>query len=283
MLEELIEKFRKSFTTLTCLMVVLDKHINSLHKHLEFKGISNAEIGREYEIYRLLHNSKKNFYPSYIHRHNQDGDFFIEQNKLYFIRPELIANKSLDDLLTIKELINNLIEVENFNQSEIISDLDQILELNNLDENKAFIDSLFESDQFRNFGQVFEILSYSILKVYFESFGFTLNRFSTSFSNDGGMDFISALGIYQVTASPNKKKIESDLSKLPGTRRVMVFTECSDTLIQTYLNYPDVTEIIDINDLKIHFLDWLYKRDQIKQTYLNAILRTFREQLFREQ
>ena len=39
MLEELIEKFRKSFTTLTCLMVVLDKHINSLHKHLVDKTV----------------------------------------------------------------------------------------------------------------------------------------------------------------------------------------------------------------------------------------------------
>jgi hypothetical protein len=120
------------------------------------------------------------------------------------------------------------------------------------------------------------------LKVYFESFGFGLKRFSVSFSNDGGMDFISANGIYQVTSSPAKGKIGDDLKKLPGTGRVMVLSTCTDAIRRKCYESENVTEIITSDDLKEHFMGWLLKKDEKNPHFMRNILETIRVEMIRE-
>ena len=71
-----------------------------------------------------------------------------------------------------------------------------------------------------------------------------LRRFPFSFSNDGGMDFLSSSGVYQVTSSPSAQKIQSDLGKLPGIPRVMVLSHCPSVIRELCMNSEIVTEII---------------------------------------
>jgi hypothetical protein len=96
------------------------------------------------------------------------------------------------------------------------------------------------------------------------------------------MDFISANGIYQVTAMPTSNKIESDLNKLPGTSRVMVLTECSDQLYRRTVSNHFVTEVITRQDLKLHFLEWLFNKDMIEPRHMKSILETFKNEISRE-
>ncbi len=63
-------------------------------------------------------------------------------------------------------------------------------------------------------------------------FNFNLKKLSTSFSNDGGMDYAAENGIYQVTTAVTKSKIESDLEKLPDIKRVLVITSENDNIKQ---------------------------------------------------
>jgi hypothetical protein len=114
--------------------------------------------------------------------------------------------------------------------------------------------------------EIFEIMSFAILHVYFASLGFSLRRFSTTFANDGGMDFICGEGIYQVTTAPSRLKIERDLAKLPGTKRVIVAPALSDlTLGYAYTN-ENLLEVVEDQDLSKHFLAWLLKKDQTRNT-----------------
>lgn len=91
-------------------------------------------------------------------------------------------------------------------------------------------------------------------------FGFSLRRFSTTFSNDGGMDFIAGDGIYQVTASATDQKVAADLVKLPGTRRVVVARSIRDRA--AIEGNETVLGTIDVNDLITQFLDWLTSVDK---------------------
>jgi hypothetical protein len=43
-----------------------------------------------------------------------------------------------------------------------------------------------------NRGEVFEVVSFAVLREYFRTFGFSLQRFSTTHANDGGMDFVAS-------------------------------------------------------------------------------------------
>lgn len=282
MLENLIKRNIKHFTTITSFLVILEDYIECLYEDREYTGLTLADIGRKYQIYYDRYGKRQKYYSSYVVRHAMEGHFYYEQNGRYLIRPELVNGLDIDVLIVYKNRILSGIEEGITNFDLLFESIDMVVLENNPENSKKFILELIESDEFKNFGQIFEILSYSILKIYFQAFGFILNRFSTSFSNDGGMDFISSTGIYQVTASPTTKKIEDDLSKLPGTLRVMVYTDCSESTLKKYLNSVDVTEIISLNDLKYHFLEWLYNRDKLKNRYLKNVIITIKDEISRE-
>ena len=133
------------------------------------------------------------------------------------------------------------------------------LPLSDINRRRDFIiQKLHSSDG--NAGQNFEIMSFAILCVYFRIFGFSLRRFSTTFSNDGGMDFIAGEGIYQVTSNATDQKIASDLAKLPGTRRVVVARSIRNRA--AIEEAEAVLGVIDIKDLVSQFLEWLTTVDK---------------------
>ena len=63
-----------------------------------------------------------------------------------------------------------------------------------------------------NRGEIFEVVSFAVLREYFRTFGFSLQRFSTTHANDGGMDFVAADAIYQVTTDESIQKVRRDLA-----------------------------------------------------------------------
>jgi hypothetical protein len=76
------------------------------------------------------------------------------------------------------------------------------------------------------------------------------------------MDFICGEGIYQVTTSPSKTKVQRDLGKLPGTKRVLVAPSVSARVAALARANENVLQVIESSDLSEHFLGWLCKKDE---------------------
>lgn len=282
MLETIVRKSLKHFTTSCSTLVLLDESINLKKINSENSGLSIAQINAKYNNYKESFGIKKNFYASYIQRHLKENDIFEEFQGKYRIKKSLTDCLSVSELEKIRSIIVSEIIRNNHSLKTIHEEFDAVLDHNDSDECYKYIINFFDTKRFNNYGQVFEIVSFSILSTYFKCFGFSLNRFSTSFSNDGGMDFISAQGIYQVTAAPDISKIKSDLSKLPGIKRVLVLSFAKEDVIKQYLSYSDVTEIITTTELKEHFLMWLYRHDKLTGNNLKSVILLIRNEFSRE-
>jgi hypothetical protein len=133
-----------------------------------------------------------------------------------------------------------------------------------------------------NQGEIFEVVSFAVLREYFRTFGFSLQRFSTTHADDGGMDFVAADAIYQVTTDQSIQKVRRDLAKAPGTKRVLVRPTVTPEVTQ--LCEDDVLEAIELKDLLNHFIAWLLERDtRAKQSkHLQRVLEVALEEFRRE-
>jgi hypothetical protein len=133
-----------------------------------------------------------------------------------------------------------------------------------------------------NGGEMFEVVSFAILREYFRTFGFSLQRFSTTHANDGGMDFVAGEAIYQVTADESVNKVKKDLAKSPGTKRVIVRPTVNDEIIR--LCDAEVLETIELKDLLDHFIAWLLARDTRSQNsrHLQRVLQIALHEFRRE-
>jgi len=278
MLQRIIESNRQNITTLTTLYVVLKDFINTREHQAVYRGLLVREINVGYRIVAKEYGITQKFYFAYVERRARENDFFVERNRKYLIREDLVSGKSIGEINDLCVQIIECIEQNNEIYSAFFQEIDVLLEENKPGNGFNYILGLFDERRFRNFGQVFEVLSFSILKEYFDSLGFGLKRFSVSYSSDGGMDFISANGIYQVTTMNSKNKIEGDLKKIPGTKKVLVLTNCTEINLTRYLGSTDVTEIITTEDLKNHFLGWLNNRDRLNTHHINSILIPFFQQ-----
>lgn len=127
-----------------------------------------------------------------------------------------------------------------------------------IDERHALVND-YLSQITGNQGEMFEVISFAVLREYFRTFGFSLRRFSTTHANDGGMDFVAGEAIYQVTTNESVQKMRRDLTKAPGTSRVLVRPRVTPEIIKLCEN--EALEVIEIKDIVNHFIAWLLARD----------------------
>jgi len=164
-----------------------------------------------------------------------------------------------------------------------IKRLEEICSLppNQVGERLAFVEE-YLSQLSGNRGETFEVVSFAVLREYFRTFGFSLQRFSTIHANDGGMDFFAADAIYQVTTNESIEKLRRDLRKSPGTKRVLVRPTVTEEILE--LGEDKVLETIELKDLLSHFITWLLGRDRrSKQSHhLQRVLLIALEEFRRE-
>jgi hypothetical protein len=282
MLNKFIEKNSKNVTTLLSLYVMLDHFRETMEEGHEYKGLPIIEITSRYVLVAEQNNIGEQFYGTYVQRRTKENDLYGEADDRYFLRNAYIQDKNSEEIREFCSMILDQIRESKERYSEQFLTIDSLLIANDPIEIHSYIISLFKSSGFRNYGQIFEVLAFSILKVYFESLGFGLKRFSVSFSNDGGMDYISGHGFYQVTASPSNTKINNDLNKLQGINRVLVLTQCNDTILKKCLEKAEVTEVITSQEIREHFLGWMVHKDKQKPRLLSSVLITIKEELARE-
>ena len=256
--------------------VVLEDYTQHITMKNEYDGLSSRDVRTLYNI-KAREYGKKDFANSYIQRHTKTHDFFIEDNSLYKIRTELIDGVSRKDAEKILSKIKSDYEAYIKERIKVVNSIEDVKRMNlPMNELKAQLENLMKKNGF-NKGQLFEIISFAILHEYFKSFGFALSRFSTTFSNDGGMDFIAQDCVYQVTHSPTTKKLESDLDKLPEIRRVFVLPTLSIPNKRLLLESDLVNGVITTNDLLDHFFPRLHKMELSNQMFDTIIFELNRE------
>jgi hypothetical protein len=226
---------------------------------------------------------RSEYHPTYIDRSLGPRGFLELSKGKYRIRQALLAGVRLDELEHLLEQLISSLRSAYEQRQAVIKKLEQACRLpgESIDERFALVDT-YLSQITGNRGEMFEVVSFAVLREYFRIFGFSLQRFSTTHANDGGMDFVAGEAIYQVTTDQSMQKVRRDLRKAPGTKRVLVRPTASSEVLE--LSENEVLETIELRDLLNHFVAWLLARDtrSKKARHLQHVLEIALEEFRRE-
>ncbi|WP_455920175.1 hypothetical protein [Priestia megaterium] len=262
-------------TVILSFRILLDNVINKGAHSTLTKAQIEAEFNRQHHKYGI-----STFRSDYVLRQSGNDENAISQREnQFFIKPNFIKGMDTPDFMEVAKCIDNYWDKLSAEQNRFLNDIQKQLE-NTLEIKKAFIKQMLLSIETRKKGQCFEVASFSILKVYLQNRGFELNRYSTVYSNDGGIDFTAQNAVYQVTTKLNKKKFQDDLKKVPLKYRIFVFRELSPNFDkkefdnELILDYIGTTELID-------YLNYLSERVNAERN-LNKIIENILYEFRRE-
>lgn len=246
-------------TVLGIAIPIMSGYINALRDGVKFDGLTERQIQ---EGFNELAGKfiKSEFHSTYVYRPLGRRGFLEISEERYRIRARLLEGLGLDELQRLRDELLDSLKSAYEQRQMVIEKLEKACSLPDecVDERHALIDS-YLSQLTGNRGEVFEVMSFAVLREYFRSFGFSLQRFSTTHANDGGMDFVAGEAIYQVTTDESTQKVLRDLAKAPGTKRVLVRPTMTPQM--TNLGQGDVLETVELRDLLNHFIAWLLARD----------------------
>jgi hypothetical protein len=271
-LEEFIESRISQPTVILCFKVILENHILYGYDATITKSEVNKKFDLEHKKYGV-----QSFRSDYLLRQTGQGkNNVLESNsvgELFFIKKDYLNEYTISDLKTfISNIEEKYLAVTQLHKSY----LDEFKKVKNLDFNhrKEFIIDLLLNRETDRRGQNFEVTAFSILKVFYQSRGFELNRFSTIYSNDGGIDYTSQSSIYQVTTQLTNKKFEEDIAKAPLKKRIFVFRESASNFDWSNFDSELVTDYISKNDLLNH-LEYMCQKNPDRNTKLILDVITF--------
>jgi len=281
-IRSLLRKHLGQGTVLGVAIPVLADHIEAAKEGTSPGGLTEKQIEAGFRQV-LAEFVKSDYHSTYIHRRLGASGFLEPLKGKYRIRRSLLAGLTVEDLERLHaELLESLRSAYEQRQA-VIRRLEKTCSLpgEQVQERSALVDE-YLSQLTGNRGEIFEVVSFAVLREYFRTFGFSLQRFSTTHANDGGMDFVAADAIYQVTTDESIQKVRKDLAKAPGTRRVLVRPTVTPEV--TELCGDEVLETIELRDILNHFMGWLMGRDsRSKQSrHLQRVLQIALEEFRRE-
>ena len=268
-------------TVLGVAIPVLAAHIEAVRNGRPFEGLTQTEIRHAFEALasRFI---KSDFHSTYIDRSVRA--FLDRSGSRYRIRDRLLSGTTLVDLEQLHDEILGSLRTAFEQRQAVIKKLQDTCSLpkERVEERHALVGA-YLSQLSGNRGEMFEVVSFAVLREYFRTFGFSLRRFSTTHANDGGMDFVGGDAIYQVTTDESTEKVRRDLAKAPGTKRVLVRPSVTAATV-ALCNNADVLETIAMSDLLNHFISWLFERDvRSKQAqHLQEVLKIALDEFSRE-
>jgi hypothetical protein len=269
-------------TVLGVAIPVIEGTLADLGSISDFPGVTEREIEVRFKELSKAFNGS-DYHSTYLHRRLGPKGFLEERNGKYRIQEPLLTEVSAEVLASLCAELTASVRSEFERRQEQIARLEGAGALpdEDIDARLAVVDQ-FLSQLTGNRGESFEVMSYAILREYFRCLGFSLQRFSTTYANDGGMDFVAGQAIYQVSVDESLKKIQDDLRKSPGTGRVLVRPrEVTDFL---ELSRRGVLTTIDVRDLLGHFAAWLVARDtkSKRSIHMQNVIHTAIEEFRRE-
>ncbi|MGH9607223.1 MAG: hypothetical protein ACRD3N_16165 [Terracidiphilus sp.] len=269
-------------TVLGIAIPVLDDYLIAAKTGEETGGITERQVedGFRQLSTQFLHSD---YHPTYIARRLGRMGFLDFTNGKYRLRPSLLIGTTVDELDRLRDELTGSLRSAYEQRQATIKKLEETCALppDRVGERHVLVEE-YLSQIAGSHGEVFEVISFAVLREYFRTFGFSLHRFSTTHANDGGMDFFAADAIYQVTTNESIEKLRRDLRKAPGTKRVLVRPTVNEEITQ--LDKDKVLETIELKDLLNHFITWLLGRDKrSKQSnHLQRVLQIALEEFRRE-
>jgi len=269
-------------TVLFVALPVLDGHSRALRDGTTYLGMSeNAIIKVFRELAKQYGHS--DYHPTYIQRRLGPRGFLQLTSNRYLFRAVLMKGINVEELHVLRAELCHSLQTAFEQRQAVIRQLEETAGLpdDRIQERQNLVTAYLKQIT-GNRGEMFEIVSFAVLREYFRTLGFSLHRFSTIHANDGGMDFVASEAIYQVTVDESIQKVRKDLAKSPGTKRVLVRPTASDDVIR--LCDSNSLEVIELRDLLDHFIAWLLHRDTRSQKarHLQQVLETAIQEFRRE-
>jgi uncharacterized protein YnzC (UPF0291/DUF896 family) len=278
-----LRRYLRQGTNLGIAIPILIAQINSLKAKQQFHGLTEKEIQLGFRGLSSRY-FKSEYHPTDLNR--AQNRFLSTMEGRYRFREELMVGVSVADLNELRSELVESLRIAYEERRAIIRRMEETkaLPAERMAEQYALVESYLKQLS-GNHGEMFEVVSFAVLREYFRSFGFSLHRFSTTQANDGGIDFVGGEAIYQVTVDESLQKLQRDLAKAPGTKRVLV--RCGP-VPATFAGHENVLEVIELKDLLSHFISWLMARDKRSrqaahvQRVLEVALTEFRREIWAE-
>jgi hypothetical protein len=276
-LQTFIDKRISQPTVILCFRILLDKVIEYGPDHT----MTKSEIAAVFNKYNRSFGIQK-FKTDYVLRQTGVGDenALREKNKKFYIDKSFLIDSSIEDLRELSEQINKRFASITEIHKKLYKEISDAKALS-IDERKKFILFMLLEKETDRKGQSFEVTSYAILKAYYSIRGFELNRFSTIYSNDGGIDYTSQTSIYQVTTKMSDTKFDEDLLKAPLKQRIFVFKESVAGFDISRMSHELVSDYIDSKDLVEHLNYLIVKKPERNSSLiLDILLKEFEREYY---
>jgi hypothetical protein len=252
-----IEKL--NFTNLYLAEILISDYLNNSNNYV---GLTVSEITSKWNENKLVGRYRKMFYPSYCQRKISQGSGLLNYNTT---NQRFSINDSND-------VLNSLLN------GELIHDIQAVINAPNpILDNITFFENIHSKQElfagikdllFNGTANDFEVMSFAILSLYLELYGFNLKRFTSTNANDGGVDFIGGDIVYCVTTNLSRAKLDSDVLKTHAKKVFIYRTPINSTLINvisTYVSEDKISDVFSANDLVNHHLFFLEgKNDHYK-------------------
>lgn len=260
---DVLRRHKGQRTVLYVALPILAKHVQSLRDNTACSGLVERDIVKIFRQYAKQY-GHSDYHPTYVQRRLGYRGFLELNDNKYQFRAALMNGVTADQLDALQNELVLSLKTAFEQRQAVIRQLEGTIQLphDRIQERRELVNS-YLGQIVGNGGEMFEVVSFAVLREYFRTFGFSLQRFSTTHANDGGMDFVAGEAIYQVTADESVNKVKKDLAKAPGTKRVLVRPTISDDILR--LCDTEVLETIELKDLLDHFIAWLLARDARSQ------------------
>ena len=252
-LRKYLEKNLNYPTVLLSAIVLIEFYL----KDKVVKPYSKVAIERAFNNKRIEFGINT-FRRDYIKRQSGVISNLIDENDVqeFFIKETFLT----DGDEAIKHALDELYEYyfqKNENVRKLMSEINETITSEDEISAQKILQNMLEDG--KNYGtrkgQSFEISSFAIMRQYFHSFGYELNRFSVTVANDGGMDFVGQSAVFQVAEVMTDKKFDEDMQKLPKTPRVIVYHRISKSFDINKFDHPDIRRHVTLTDIKGFYSD----------------------------
>jgi hypothetical protein len=278
-LAKYLAKRKNQGTVILCFKILLDNIIENGTGSTMLKSEIHSEFDKQHKNYGI-----GTFRSDYLLRQSASSELNAigvkSDNTTFFINQDFIDGLETIDLKKISDEIKNHFNEIIGKQVAFFEEIKSYLN-ESLESRKLFIQEMLTKRETDKKGQSFEVTSFAILKTFYKIRGFELNRFSTVYSNDGGVDFASQTAVYQVTTSLSPKKFEEDLQKAPLKQRIFVYKTATSAFDPSSFEEDLVLDHISSDDLLAH-LDYMFKKkpEQNSQMIINVIITEFEREYY---
>ena len=272
--EYIASKMNQPTVILPCRILILNHKENGVDATMTKTEIE-TQFNLVHEQYGIA-----TFRRDYVLRqcgHDENG--ITQTDNRFHIRPAFLEGMDDDDYAQIIKQIDDYWGTFQNLQEQVINEIQRLLESGTIEEQKEYITGMLTTREAVKRGQAFEVSSFAVLSTYLYSLGFSLNRYSTTYSNDGGIDFVAQNAVYQVTTKLSERKFEEDIKKVPGKLRVLVYKD-----LVTGFNLNNFNHELVVNHIgKDELCDLLlYLSNKNAEKYFPIILRTMNDEFLRE-